>query len=212
MQPPPVTRASDDSLPAVRVAGSVRASARLTQTTEVISALPISDVGEVVIREASAEPRRALRPVDLSVPALGSTAWGRRVLLQGLALAALVLLLTAAPLLAWEVRLYGTSALSSLARAAACRRGRPPCGGDRRVAHRADYGPGSLLPGEVKLRAPAGDLSRAAASPLHRARRSAAQDRPRRNRTTSCWTIPTRSCRASTPRCGANRRDTCWSI
>ena len=113
MQPPPVTRASDDSLPAVRVAGSVRASARLTQTTEVISALPISDVGEVVIREASAEPRRALRPVDLSVPALGSTAWGRRVLLQGLALAALVLLLTAAPLLAWEVRLYGTSALSS---------------------------------------------------------------------------------------------------
>ncbi len=113
MQPTPVTRASDNSLPAVRVAGSVRASARLTQTTEVISALPISDVGEVVIREASAEPRRPLRPVDLSVHALGSTAWGRRVLLQGLALAALVLLLTAAPLLAWEVRLYGTSALSS---------------------------------------------------------------------------------------------------
>jgi len=110
---PPATRGSGDSLPSVRVAGSVPGSERLTQTTEVIATLPVRDVGEVVIREPSADPRRALLPVDLSVHALASTAWGRRVLLQGFALAALVLLLTAAPLLAWEVRLYGTSALSS---------------------------------------------------------------------------------------------------
>ena len=53
------------------------------------------------------------RPLDLSVFGLAGSRWGRHVLVQGLALAVLVLLLTAAPLLAWEVRLYGSSVLSS---------------------------------------------------------------------------------------------------
>jgi hypothetical protein len=52
-------------------------------------------------------------PVDLSVYGLSGSRWGRHVLLQGLVLSLLVLLLTAAPLLAWEMRLHGSSLLSS---------------------------------------------------------------------------------------------------
>ena len=65
MQPPPVTRASDDSLPAVRAAGiRSRVGAADADDRSRFPACPISDVGEVVIREASGRattgaPRRS---------------------------------------------------------------------------------------------------------------------------------------------------------
>ena len=85
---------------------------RAARPTEAIQVGPIGDAGEVVIRERPG-PAAPGPPADLSVFGLAGTGWGRQVLLQGLALAVLVLLLTAAPLLAWELRLYGNSILSS---------------------------------------------------------------------------------------------------
>jgi hypothetical protein len=85
---------------------------RAAPPTEAIQVGPIGNAGEVVIRERPG-PAAPGPPADLSVFGLAGTGWGRQVLLQGLALAVLVLLLTAAPLLAWELRLYGNSILSS---------------------------------------------------------------------------------------------------
>jgi hypothetical protein len=85
---------------------------RAARPTEAIQVGPIGNAGEVVIRERPG-PAAPGPPADLSVFGLAGTGWGRQVLLQGLALAVLVLLLTAAPLLAWELRLYGNSILSS---------------------------------------------------------------------------------------------------
>jgi FHA domain len=71
------------------------------------------DVGELVIRERPRAAEVEARPPDLSVFGLAGRRWGRHVLGQGLALAFLVLVLTAVPLLTWEMRLYGSSVLSS---------------------------------------------------------------------------------------------------
>jgi hypothetical protein len=87
--------------------------ARHLQPTEAITARVVADLGEMVIREGEAHSGGLIAPLDLSVYGLAGTRWGRHVLLQGLALALLVLLLTGAPLLAWEMRLYGSSILSS---------------------------------------------------------------------------------------------------
>ena len=95
------------------VAFSPPSGMRVTHPTEAIQVRALSDVGEVVIRERPAQAAAPGAPADLSVFGLAGTGWGRQVLLQGLALAVLVLLLTAAPLLAWELRLYGNSILSS---------------------------------------------------------------------------------------------------
>ena len=86
---------------------------RAARPTEAIQVGPIGDAGEVVIHERPGPAAVSGQPADLSVFGLAGTGWGRQVLLQGLALAVLVLLLTAAPLLAWELRLYGNSILSS---------------------------------------------------------------------------------------------------
>ncbi|HZA36051.1 MAG TPA: FHA domain-containing protein, partial [Vicinamibacterales bacterium] len=86
---------------------------RAARPTEAIQVGPIGDAGEVVIHERPGPAAAPGPPADLSVFGLAGTGWGRQVLLQGLALAVLVLLLTAAPLLAWELRLYGNSILSS---------------------------------------------------------------------------------------------------
>ena len=101
---------------AVRSAAALSSSpeaARATRPAEAIEAGALSDVGEVVIRDRPGRATAAGGPGDLSVFGLAATGWGRQVLLQGLALAVLVLVLTAAPLLAWELRLYGNSILSS---------------------------------------------------------------------------------------------------
>ena len=86
---------------------------RAARPAEAIQVASMADAGEVVIRERSGQAAVSGQPADLSVFGLAGTGWGRQVLLQGLALAVLVLLLTAAPLLAWELRLYGNSILSS---------------------------------------------------------------------------------------------------
>jgi hypothetical protein len=73
---------------------------------------PLDDIGQLPIRErpltAGSGP-----PPDLSVFGLAASPWGRHVLVQGLALAFLVLVLTAAPLITREARLYGSTVLSS---------------------------------------------------------------------------------------------------
>jgi len=76
------------------------------------SAATPPDVGQVPIRD---EPpaARLEPPPDLSVFGLAASPWGRHVLVQGVALAGLVLVLTAAPLLTWEARFYGNTVLSS---------------------------------------------------------------------------------------------------
>jgi hypothetical protein len=89
-----------------------RPAARVAESTEANPA-HVADVGEVMIRERAGVAGAPAVPLDLSVYGLAGTRWGRHVLLQGLALAALVLLLTATPLVAWEVRLYGSTVLSS---------------------------------------------------------------------------------------------------
>jgi hypothetical protein len=86
---------------------------RAARPTEAIQVDPTADAGEVVIRERPGQAPASRQPADLSVFGLAGTGWGRQVLLQGLALAVLVLVLTAAPLLAWELRVYGNSILSS---------------------------------------------------------------------------------------------------
>jgi hypothetical protein len=87
--------------------------ARYSRPTEAIASSVVEDLGDVMIREAPTPERAIAMPRDLSVYGLAGSRWGRQVLLQGLALGLLVLVLTATPLLAWEMRLYGSSALSS---------------------------------------------------------------------------------------------------
>jgi hypothetical protein len=86
---------------------------RAARSTEAIQVRPPADVGDVVIRERPVLAAAPGAPADLSVFGLAGSGWGRQVLLQGLALAVLVLLLTAAPLLVWELRVYGISVLAS---------------------------------------------------------------------------------------------------
>lgn len=87
--------------------------ARLSPPTESFTAGVGADLGDVVIRERAALANPPAAPPDLSMLGLAGSGWGRHVLLQGVALAFLVLVLTGAPLLAWELRAYGNSALSS---------------------------------------------------------------------------------------------------
>ena len=74
--------------------------------------MPMDDVGQLPIRKEP-EAARLEPPPNLSVFGLAASRWGRHVLVQGVALAFLVLVLTAAPLLTWEVRSYGSTVLSS---------------------------------------------------------------------------------------------------
>jgi hypothetical protein len=76
------------------------------------SAMPMDDVGQLPIRDEP-EAARIEPPPNLSVFGLAASPWGRHVLVQGLGLAFLVLVLTAAPLITWEVRFYGSTVLSS---------------------------------------------------------------------------------------------------
>ena len=76
------------------------------------TAMPMDDVGQLPIRDEP-EAARIEPPPDLSVFGLAASPWGRHVLVQGLGLAFLVLVLTAAPLITWEVRFYGSTVLSS---------------------------------------------------------------------------------------------------
>jgi hypothetical protein len=113
---PPVARPQAGSVPRPPAAASsapLRAPARLPQQAEVVTAGPVNDVGEVVLYDPSAQGIASVVSVDLSVYGLSGSRWGRHVLIQGLVLSLVVLLLTAAPLLAWEMRLYGSSVLSS---------------------------------------------------------------------------------------------------
>jgi len=113
-------RPSDDRRPLSRPSAAVRvpdapspAPARLTQTTESIPSSLLRDAGEVVLRERALQPGSpAASPPDLSVFGLAGSRWGRKVLLQGLALGLLVLVLTSAPLIAWG-QMNGASILSS---------------------------------------------------------------------------------------------------
>jgi FHA domain-containing protein len=88
--------------------GSPVQPARLPQSASV----PMDDVGQLSIRDEPAAARNE-PPPNLSVFGLAASPWGRHVLVQGLALAFLVLVLTAAPLITWEVRFYGSTVLSS---------------------------------------------------------------------------------------------------
>jgi len=92
--------------------------------TEVMSAMPSlpADAGEVVIRETGGSgltPRASSAAVapgeDLHVQALVGVGWGRRVLVQGLVLSLVVFLMTAIPLLAWQARVFGATALQAWA-------------------------------------------------------------------------------------------------
>ena len=74
--------------------------------------MPVEDVGQLPIRDGPGVSRLEPLP-DLSVFGLAANPWGRHVLVQGLALACLVLVLTTAPLLTWEVRFCGSTVLSS---------------------------------------------------------------------------------------------------
>jgi FHA domain-containing protein len=76
------------------------------------ASMPPDDGGQLSIRDEPAATRNE-PPPNLSVFGLAASPWGRHVLVQGLTLAFLVLVLTAAPLIAWEVRFYGSTVLSS---------------------------------------------------------------------------------------------------
>lgn len=79
--------------------------------TAPISVVP-ADVGEIVIREqAPAAHDEMAASADLGVQALTSLGWGRRVLGQGLLLALVVFLMTVIPIVAWQARVFGVSAL-----------------------------------------------------------------------------------------------------
>ena len=86
--------------------------------TATMSAMP-ADVGEIVIRDArssappAAVPAQPTATAELGVQALAGTGWGRRVLMQGLLLVLVVYLITVIPLLAWQSRVFGASALQA---------------------------------------------------------------------------------------------------
>ncbi len=91
-----------------------------TAPTATMSAMP-ADVGEFVIRDGRSGAPPAVAPAsppaaviaDLGVQALARTRWGRRVLMQGLLLVLVVHLITVIPLLAWQTRVFGASALQA---------------------------------------------------------------------------------------------------
>jgi pSer/pThr/pTyr-binding forkhead associated (FHA) protein len=73
------------------------------------------DLADMTIRREGAATIRARQPdVYLGVVWLLGRPWGRRVLLQGLLLALVVAAVTAIPLLAWQFRRFGVTAVSSL--------------------------------------------------------------------------------------------------
>jgi pSer/pThr/pTyr-binding forkhead associated (FHA) protein len=72
------------------------------------------DIGEVVIRDrpAGAGPRRVAP--SYGVGSLLAVRWGRRALVQGLALAAVVFVVSTVPLVAWQLQTFGVSPARSL--------------------------------------------------------------------------------------------------
>jgi len=109
----PAARGRFHARPADRAVGSGSSSPGSNRPPNVASKA-VNDVGDVVIRDES-KPSWATSSHDLSVIGLAGTAWGRHVLVQGFVLALLLVMLTALPMLSWEVRLYGSSSLSSWA-------------------------------------------------------------------------------------------------
>jgi hypothetical protein len=89
------------------------ASPPTASMTEAVAA----DIGEIVIRDVSGGPVGAsgdvALPDDLGVQALLGLGWGRRVLVQGVLLALVVFLMTVIPLVAWQARMFGVSALAA---------------------------------------------------------------------------------------------------
>lgn len=72
------------------------------------------DIGEVVFRE-----RPAAAPLPRAVPSYGvgsllGFTWGRRALVQGVMLAAVVFIVATVPLIAWQMQTFGVSAARSL--------------------------------------------------------------------------------------------------
>ncbi|HXE80559.1 MAG TPA: FHA domain-containing protein [Vicinamibacterales bacterium] len=78
------------------------------------SAAKAPDVGEVIIRErpAGVPPPRAGR--SYGVRSLLTVGWGRRAIIQGVLLAAVVFLVATFPLIAWQSQTFGVSAAESL--------------------------------------------------------------------------------------------------
>jgi hypothetical protein len=73
------------------------------------------DLADMTIRREGGATIRAREPgAYLGVVWLLQRPWGRRVLLQGLLLALVVAAVTAIPLLAWQFRSFGVTAVSSL--------------------------------------------------------------------------------------------------
>ena len=70
-------------------------------------------IGEVVIRERPAAATPALT-ASYGVGSLLAFAWGRRALVQGVMLAAVVFAVSTVPLLAWQLQTFGVSAVQSL--------------------------------------------------------------------------------------------------
>ena len=100
-----------------RAAAAARAAGPRRRRPRSMTAMP-ADAGEVVIRRvpagAAAAPRGpAPMTEDVGVQSLMGVGWGRRVLAQGLLLAFVVFLIAAIPLLAWQARVFGASALQA---------------------------------------------------------------------------------------------------
>jgi pSer/pThr/pTyr-binding forkhead associated (FHA) protein len=77
---------------------------------------PVPDLADMTIRRGGTVA--IARPGSgeyLGVQWLARRAWGRRVLLQGLLLALVVACVTTIPLLAWQARTFGVTAVSSVA-------------------------------------------------------------------------------------------------
>jgi pSer/pThr/pTyr-binding forkhead associated (FHA) protein len=72
-----------------------------------------AELADVVFREPLATP---LPPghADLGIQMLLKTAWGRRVLMQGLLLALVIFGMSTVPLLVWQMQTFGASAAQSM--------------------------------------------------------------------------------------------------
>jgi pSer/pThr/pTyr-binding forkhead associated (FHA) protein len=76
----------------------------------------VPDLADMTIRRGGTVAIAAREPGDyLGVQWLARRAWGRRVLLQGLLLALVVASVTTIPLLAWQARTFGVTAVRSVA-------------------------------------------------------------------------------------------------
>lgn len=76
---------------------------------------PTKDLGEMTIIRDGTVAMRALPTLEyLGVQWLAGRSWGRRVLLQGVLLALVVAAVTTIPLLAWQARTFGMTAITSL--------------------------------------------------------------------------------------------------